>query len=165
MGDANVAGRIIMQQCVSAKLQTNAECDETPHFVSIGSGIVIYVCFMKNATEDTALKMARTVCNIRLSPSGNSGRVSVTDLPGDILVVPQATLGGKQKGNRMQYHGNIDKTDGKKLYETLIENLKKIQSDNSQCLENDVHTQFGTYGNLQVLSVDTNGPYTHVLNF
>lgn len=152
---------------MSAKLQTNAESGEVPQFVSIGRGIVIYVCFMKTATEETALKMARTVCNMKLSQSdiNESARVSVLDLPGDILVVPQATLGGKQKGNRMQYHGNVEKSTGKMLYDIMIENLKLLQSDSEGRLENNVQTLYGTYGNLQVLSIDTNGPYTHILNF
>lgn len=167
MSDASLSGRIVIQQCLSAKLQTNAESGEVPQFVSIGRGIVIYVCFMKTATEETALKMARTVCNVKLSTSDvvESPRVSVLDLPGDILVVPQATLGGKQKGNRMQYHGNIDKSKGKMLYDIMIEHLKLLQRDSEICVENNVKMQHGTYGNLQVLSIDTNGPYTHVLNF
>ncbi|XP_077968447.1 D-aminoacyl-tRNA deacylase 2-like [Styela clava] len=162
--------RIIIQQCISAKLQINANApNENPAFISIGRGIVVYICFLKDAIEETAIKMAKSVCNIKLSKSlseeSNSSLVSVVELPGDILVVPQATLGGKQKGNRMQYHGNINKKDGEKLYRIFVETLRNIQDKNESCRNNNVRTESGTYGNLQVLSVETNGPYTHVLNF
>lgn len=158
-------GRMVVQQCVSAKLQLNAEKEEElPVYAKIGQGIVIYICFMVGATSATVDKMAKCVCNIKLSKSSSS-LTSVLDLPGDILVVPQATLGGKQKGNRMQYHSNIEKSMGEELYNLFISRLEEKQQRHDACKRAGVKTKCGTYGNLQVLSVETNGPYTHLFSF
>lgn len=45
------------------------------------------------------------------------GFVSAAELPADILLIPQACLAGKRKGNNMQYHQLIDKTLGHQLFE------------------------------------------------
>ena len=91
--------------------------------------------------------------------------VSVLDLPGDILIVPQATLGGNLKGKVMQYHRNINKEDGLKLYSAFVQQCEEASRNSSKCLEHNKTVKFGTYGNRQVLSIVTNGPFTHHLEF
>ena len=101
----------------------------------------------------------KTALNIRLS-EGESKLVSILELPGDVLIVPQATLGGRAKGRSMQYHRNIDKETGLQLYEKFVNRCREVvQQTAEQCT---VHS--GTYGNRQVLSMVTNGPYSHVVD-
>ena len=101
----------------------------------------------------------KTALNVRLS-EGDSKLVSILELPGDILIVPQATLGGRVKGRGMQYHGNIDKQTGSQLYEQFVGRCREaVHQTAEQCA---VHC--GTYGNRQVLSIVTNGPYSHVVD-
>jgi len=38
----------------------------------------------------------------------------------DVLVIPQATLGGKLKGKSVQYHGLVDKTLGEELFTMFV---------------------------------------------
>lgn len=87
--------------------------------------------------------------------------VSVLDLPGNLLIVPQATLGGKAKGRAMQYHNNISKEDGLRLYSDFVSLCEKelLAAAPAMILKH------GTYGNRQVLKLDTNGPYTHLMEF
>jgi len=97
--------------------------------------------------------------NTRLSES-DSKLVSILELPGDVLIVPQATLGGRVKGRSMQYHGNIDKQTGSQLYEQFVKLCREaVEQTAKHCT---VH--YGTYGNRQVLSMVTNGPYNHVID-
>jgi len=101
----------------------------------------------------------KTALNIRLSESG-SKLVSILELPGDVLIVPQATIGGRVKGRSMQYHGNIDKETGSQLYEQFVSRCREVVKQTAeQC---SVH--YGTYGNRQVLSMVTHGPYSHVID-
>ena len=55
---------------------------------------MVYVCFLKGASAESVEKLVKAVLGAKLS-EGEFGakRVSILDLPGDILVVPQATLG------------------------------------------------------------------------
>ncbi|XP_061843678.1 D-aminoacyl-tRNA deacylase 2 isoform X2 [Nerophis lumbriciformis] len=153
--------RAVLQQCLQARLQVKAaqeHCDAE----WVGRGMVIYVCFFKGATDDILPKMVSTLLNLRLCESeSESGRmVSVLELAGSsVLVVPQATLGGKAKGRVMQYHNNIAKEDGLRLYAAFVALCQQ------EVAAAGVTLKHGTYGNRQVLKLDTNGPHTHLLDF
>ena len=106
-----------------------------------------------------------TLLNVKLSETENGKHVSILDLPGNILIIPQATLGGRVKGRSMQYHCNSGKEEGLELYSQFVNLCKKELAANSKCAEAGVVVKHGTYGNRQVLKLDTNGPYTHLIEF
>ena len=106
----------------------------------------------------------KAVLNARLSEADGK-LVSVKDLPGDILIIPQATLGGRLKGKVMQYHNNIDKDTGRDLYNKFVKLCKFSLEDHMKTKDRACQVKCGTYGNRQVFQMDTNGPYTHVLEF
>ncbi|ESO94272.1 hypothetical protein LOTGIDRAFT_189561 [Lottia gigantea] len=165
MADSGPKSRIILQQCLSARLQTQPKTvNSEAKFVEIGPGLIVYVCFLKGATEDILDKIVKSITTAKLSEIEEDGkRVSVLDQPGDILIIPQATLGGVLKGKVMQYHRNIDKETGLKLYSKFVELCGSFVMDNSKSKECDKTVKFGTYGNRQVFNCVTNGPYSHVL--
>lgn len=110
---------------------------------------------------------AKTVLNVLLSSNDEEKLVSVLELHGDVLIVPQATLGGTLKGKRMQYHKNIDKDAGRDLYEQFVRLCSEAVSKHNEKGNGsrEVRVLHGTYGNRQVLKIDTNGPYTHMIEF
>ncbi|XP_026520305.1 D-aminoacyl-tRNA deacylase 2 [Notechis scutatus] len=168
MADPNSSplARVVLQQCLHAQLQVKpAEPDSEARWVEIQRGLIIYVCFFKGASEDIIPKMVNTILNVKLSECEDGKYVSILDLPGSILVIPQATLGGKLKGRRMQYHTNIEKEIGLELYSQFVIHCEKQLAANVKCAEAGVVLKHGTYGNRQVLRVDTNGPYTHQIEF
>ena len=95
----------------------------------------------------------------------NEPRMSVLDQPGSILIVPQATLGGKMKGKAIQYHKNIDKDTGLKYYNMFIELINKYAGESAKWKEAGCRVESGTYGLRQVYSTETNGPYLHLIEF
>lgn len=103
--------------------------------------------------------------NVKLSENESGEYVSLLDLPGNVLIIPQATLGGKLKGRKMQYHANIEKEKGLELYSQFVTLCEKELAANAKCTEAGVLLKYGTYGNRQVLKLDTNGPYTHLVEF
>lgn len=158
--------RTVLQRCVQARLQVRppGEEGEDGTFVQIDKGMVIYVCFFKGATEDILPKMVSSLLNVRLCEADSGKLQSVVELPGSVLIVPQATLGGKVKGRSMQYHNNIRKEDGLRLYSTFV-SLCEEQLAKGTLARASVTVKHGTYGNRQVLKLDTNGPYTHLMEF
>uniref|UniRef100_A0A3Q1DG25 D-aminoacyl-tRNA deacylase n=1 Tax=Amphiprion ocellaris TaxID=80972 RepID=A0A3Q1DG25_AMPOC len=110
-----------------------------------------------------AVRPVSTLLNVRLCEASSGRLVSVLELPGSILIVPQATLGGKAKGRSMQYHNNISKEDGLRLYGAFVSLCEKEVATASA--GSSVEVKHGTYGNRQVLQLDTNGPYTHLMDF
>uniref|UniRef100_A0A8D0C3B6 D-aminoacyl-tRNA deacylase 2 n=1 Tax=Salvator merianae TaxID=96440 RepID=A0A8D0C3B6_SALMN len=158
--------RSVLQQCLHAKLQVKpAEPDSEAEWVEINRGLVIYICFFKGASEEIIPKMVKTLLNVKLSETESGKYVSVLDLPGSILIIPQATLGGKLKGRSMQYHYNIEKEIGMELYSQFVAQCERELTANTKCAEADVVLKHGTYGNRQVLKIDTNGPFTHMVEF
>ncbi|NXT02775.1 DTD2 deacylase, partial [Jacana jacana] len=146
----------------------------------IQRGLVIYICFFKGADEDLVPKIVycsytltlilfllafNTLLNVKLSENESGEYVSVLELPGDVLIIPQATLGGKPKGKKMQYHANIEKEKGLELYSQLVALCEEELAASAKCVEAGVRVKSGTYGNRQVLKLDTNGPYTHLIEF
>ncbi|XP_065680926.1 D-aminoacyl-tRNA deacylase 2 isoform X1 [Hydra vulgaris] len=161
--------RAVLQQCVSARLLVKPATDEQPaDYVKISNGVVIFICFMKGANSILIPKLVKCLLEIKLSYCAKQNkRVSILELPGDILIVPQATLGGKVKGKVVhifRYHNNIDKEAGEVLYQRFVDHVKEVFEENRIHLPNECSVKNGTYGNLQVLSMETNGPYTHVID-
>ena len=61
-----VRGRLLIQNCISASLQLNwdqikdrPEVKSEAEFAKIGSGLVVYVCFKKEADHTTVEKFAK----------------------------------------------------------------------------------------------------------
>ncbi|KAK7104816.1 D-aminoacyl-tRNA deacylase 2-like [Littorina saxatilis] len=156
--------RAVVQQCMSAQLMVQPSTPEDqPQFVEIQRGIIIYLCFLRGATKAHVEKLAKMIQGIRLS-EGDSGKLtSVIDLPGDVMIIPQATLGGTPKGKVMQYHKNIAKDEGMRLYSEFVSIFQKTYERNDKCLSAGTIVRYGTYGNRQVFSCQTNGPFTHLM--
>ncbi|PIO38407.1 hypothetical protein AB205_0106880 [Aquarana catesbeiana] len=164
--DREVTARVVLQQCLHAKLQVKPpDKDSEAEWAEIQRGMVIYLCFFKGSSKDVIPKIVNSVLNVRLSETDTGKRVSVIELPGDILIVPQATLGGKSKGRCMQYHSNADKELGMELYAQFISQCQQELESHPRWVEAGAVLCHGTYGNRQVLQLDTNGPYTHLLEF
>ena len=146
--------KLVIQQCLSARLKPPPDEEEGDFGDrSIREGMVVFVCFSKGATEAAAIRAAEATSRLKLceppeveqeesgarytettqvSPSRRK-RMSVLERRGDVLVVPQATLGAKLKGrgnNSLQYHGNVDKADGERLFAAFCAALKSLVEEN-----------------------------------
>ena len=99
--------------------------------------------------------------NVKLSETDDGKYVSVLELPASVLIIPQATLGGRIKGKNVQYHKNIEKERGKELYQKFIELIEQQCAQTPKWSETGCVVKSGTYGIWQVYSTETNGPYLH----
>ena len=156
--------KLLIQQCTSAKLQVkpcSVEGADDEECVSIGKGIVVYVSFLKTATIESVHKAANITLTIKLSYDETTNKLqSAVETNSDVLIVPQACLGGKMKGKVFQYHNLLAKEDSQVLYQTYIDQCKQLITANSS----KGSLQHGTYGIKQILSIVTNGPFTHVID-
>ncbi|CAF1305437.1 unnamed protein product [Adineta steineri] len=146
--------RCLLQQCTKATLRLQDES-----VVTINRGMVVFVAFLKDAQLDDVDKIAKEIATVRLCENEN-GLKTIVDLPGDLLIIPQATIGGRLNGHRFQYHHNINKDIGLEFYNKFILNLRELCSQNK---ENVVHA--GSYGIRQIYSCETNGPSMHIIEF
>jgi len=160
-GEKDKVCRIVVQQCLQARLRF----DTPDPAVEIGRGVLIYTCFLQRATIESLDSIVKAVLNAKLSEDMESletPRQSLLHHKLDVLIIPQATLGGRLKGKGVQYHGLVSKQLGEDLYKYFAEKVKDAVES-----VGDGHGRVGKgiYGARQILSVETNGPFTHVFEF
>ena len=174
-GEGAKTVKLVIQQCLSARLKPPDPTTEDGEDFggderAVRAGMVVFVCFSKGASEAAAIRAAEAVAGLRLCepPPPDVGqesrkRMSVLERRGDVLVVPQFTLGAKLKGrnNSLQYHGNVDKADGERLFAAFCAALK-ARVEEARGPEGP-RVVSGVYGARQRLAMDTDGPYTHTL--
>lgn len=110
----------LLQRCLLADLQVRLSDDAAALWVEIQRGLVIYVSFFKGADTELLPKMVNMLLNVKLSETESSKHISILDLPGAVLIIPQATLGSRVTGQRVQYHSNSGKEDGLELYSQVV---------------------------------------------
>eukprot|EP00047_Mylnosiga_fluctuans_P015535 m.47366 g.47366 ORF g.47366 m.47366 type:complete len:167 (-) comp5973_c0_seq2:104-604(-) len=153
--------KIVVQQANTATLQVDPEQDR---WVTVGPGLIVFVAFQKGASAELFSKIAKALLTVKLCLGD-----TVTGVGGDLLIVPQATLGGKLKGKQLQYHGNMDKADGQQMFLDFVAHVRaEVAAINDKRPEGrrEMAVQHGTYGNVQRMrDVSNDGPFTHIFEF
>ena len=155
--------RVLLQQAISASLRL-PPLDETEEVVlevggdGAGQATVCFVCFISEANEEMVAKAVKAVTSVKLTEvHEGEKRVALTSsATSEVLVVPQATLGGRLKGNSVQYHGNVKLEAGARLYEVFCAGLVEKLGEG--------RVKRGRFGARQILSTDTSGPYSHTFD-
>ena len=155
--------RVLLQQAISASLRL-PPLDDTEEVVlevggdGAGQATVCFVCFMSEANEEMVAKAVKAVTSVKLTEvKEGEKRVALTSsATSEVLVVPQATLGGRLKGNSVQYHGNVKVEAGARLYEVFCAGLAEKLGEE--------RVKRGRFGARQILSTDTAGPYSHTFD-
>ncbi|CUG92346.1 tyrosine deacylase, putative [Bodo saltans] len=191
--------RVVAQHVTSAQLLV----DNVSRYVSIGAGVVFYLAFLKGCTDETVKTAVSSLVTTKIfllnvdrvadeetkaqgGPRAKPNALAETPF-GDVLVVPQATLAGKAKGKVVQYHQQIEKDEGLRLYQLFVGELSSAlllgdaaaaERDANGCFaplpssttidESTLRRRqvlFGTYGNRQGLQLVSDGPFSHSFEF
>ncbi|CAH8509904.1 unnamed protein product [Schistosoma bovis] len=153
------SAKIVFQCCMSAKLLVEEGSSET----TINKGLIAYVAFLKDCSDEVLHKIAETICTVRLISDSNDKLRSVIDSPCDLLIVPQFCLSGKLKGKCFQYHTAVPKVAAESLYSRLVKSCDTFLRSSATWLSKSCKLSYGTFGIRQILSIETNGPFTHVV--
>ncbi|XP_030574403.1 uncharacterized protein LOC115772351 isoform X2 [Archocentrus centrarchus] len=159
--------RTVVQQCSHAKVKIKPALDGTDaQWAEIQQGLVVYVCFFHGATEDVTHDMANKLMTTRLFRKNAGHSVSLLDLPGSILFVPQDSLLGKTAPNRrMQYIGGCELWWGAQLFSNLVSVCRELMSGSAKCTSAGVKVEHGLYGQKQEISLTSVEPLTVMLEF
>lgn len=117
----------------------------------IGPGYLVLLGVGPNDTEETAVKLADKICNLRVFEDEN-GKMnkSLEQVNGSILVVSQFTLYADTSSRRPGFTGAAKPELAVPLYETFM----------ARCRERGFPVQHGQFGaDMQVASVN-DGPVT-----
>ena len=121
----------------------------------IGTGLVILAAIEKGDTEKQTRRMAERVLGYRVFPD-SEGRMnlSVTDIDGGLLLVPQFTLAADtRKGSRPSFTPAADPETGQRLFDCLV----------TTCRNHHPKVETGRFGANMQVSLVNDGPVTFIL--
>ncbi|XP_032356516.1 uncharacterized protein LOC116670205 [Etheostoma spectabile] len=165
---SRLQARTVIQQCVTAKVRIKPELDGADaQWVEIQEGMVVYVCFFHGATEDVADEMANSLMTTQFFRNKDTGRsVSVLNLPGSVLFIPQDSLLGEPgPKRRMRYRGGCEPWRGAQLFSNLVSACRELMSASEKCSKAGVKVEQGVYGQKQDMVLNCVEPLTLLLEF
>lgn len=143
--------RIVLQRVKYASVKVDGElCGKTDggYMLLFGAG--------HGDTEEICRKLADKTANLRIfSDENDKINLSLADVGGTILVVPQFTLYADcRKGNRPNFIQAAKPDEANRLYEYFVEYLRS----------KDFHVETGSFGADMKVELLNDGPFTLILD-
>ena len=122
---------------------------------AIGQGYLVLLGVGPNDTEETAVKLAGKICNLRVFEDENGKmNLNLEQVGGSLLVISQFTLFADCKSRRPGFTGAARPDTAIPLYERFM----------AQCEQRGFHVEHGEFGaDMQVFS-QNDGPVTILLD-
>ena len=137
----------LAQRVSSAKIHIDSKV-----YSSINRGILAYVCFEKDDSEEVIEKFIHKIINFSFF-KGDRGVMSASlkEIDGELMIISQFTLSAvTNKGNKPSFHKSAGTEKAKNLYNLLIERLNEYP----------IYFQSGVFGSdMDIHSVNA-GPVT-----
>ncbi len=143
--------RIVLQRVKYASVKVDGElCGKTDggYMLLFGAG--------HGDTEEICRKLADKIANLRIfSDENDKINLSLADVGGTILVVPQFTLYADcRKGNRPNFIQTAKPDEANRLYEYFVEYLRS----------KGFHVETGSFGADMKVELLNDGPFTLILD-
>ena len=148
--------RAVIQRVRAASVSWTEGDPPTPQTRAIGPGLALLRGAGPNSTPDQAHHLAQKTATLRIfpDPAGRTN-LSLLDTQGQALVVSQFTLyADTSRGRRPSFLTAGDPAHAKSLYETFATALT----------QQGVPTQTGSFGAHMLVTIENDGPVTHVLS-
>ena len=121
----------------------------------IGQGVLVLVAVQPNDDERCATRMGERILGYRIF-SDNEGKMnmSVTEVGGEVLLVPQFTLAAEtDKGMRPSFTKAAQPETARSLFEHLYANMRSVYPKLSR----------GKFGAMMQVKLVNEGPVTFIL--
>jgi len=142
--------KVCLQRVLSGKVVVGGETVS-----EIGQGLVVLVGFEKGDLKSFVEKMADKVVNLRIfEDSLGKMNLSVKDVNGEILVVPNFTLAADcRKGRRPSFQSSEEPTRAEEMFDLFI----------NECKKRGVPVKSGIFGADMKVHIVNDGPVTILL--
>ena len=142
--------RVVLQYVTQAKVVVDSKT-----VGRIGQGYVLLASFGKNDTAKSIKAMVEKIIALRTIPD-SKGKInlSIKDIQGELLVIPQFTLhANTHKGNRPSFHNSAPPQIASKLFKLFV----------SECKKNITQTKSGIFSAHMKIELTNDGPITIIL--
>ena len=142
--------KFVIQRVTEAAVAVNGET-----VGSIGKGFLVLIGVSGTDTKETADKMVKKLCNMRIFDDENGKtNLGLSDVGGQILLISQFTLYADcKKGNRPSFTNAGSPEMANEMYEYIVE----------KCKENVSVVEKGIFGAEMKVSLLNDGPVTIVI--
>lgn len=137
----------LLQRVTSAEV-----CVKEQSIAKIGRGLLVLVGVEKDDTENEARRLSERLAGYRVFPDGNGKmNLSLMDIKGEILLVPQFTLAADtDSGMRPGFHLAAEPERGRLLFDSLCMHIE----------QRNLATRRGEFGADMQVSLVNDGPVT-----
>lgn len=140
--------KLVVQRVTSASVEVDNEI-----VGQIEEGLMVLVGFGQNDSEKEADYFANKLTKLRIFHDENERmNLSVKDIGGKLLLVPQFTLYAKTKKNRPSFHKALAPDKATELFDYFVEKCRET-----------VETETGIFGAFMKVELLNNGPVTILL--
>ena len=141
--------RILIQRVLSASVRLIKE-GKVKEEASIGKGLLLFVGIGKEDSQDTVDFLVNKIYNLRVFEKKGKFDLSLADIKGEVLAVPQFTLyGNTEKGRRPEF----TRAERPEKAEMLFDSFCKKVSNFLSCKK-------GFFGEKMEVELINDGPVT-----
>lgn len=153
--------RLVLQRVKSASVKVKGKSvGKLSSSYKIGRGYLIYVAVGRDDNEEDILIIVNKLSKLRFFPKAgkiHDFQLSVSNIKGSILVIPNYTLYGDINDQNRPYFGEAARSEeAQALYTELLKQLKKACGKG-------VSVKTGTFGEFMDVTATNDGPATLVL--
>lgn len=147
--------RVVIQRVKKASVKEKKKIK-----AKIGRGLLLYLAVAEYDVSEDVEVLAEKIVKLRLFPQKGKKhdfQLSVRDIKGEILVIPNYTLySDVTEGNRPYFGEAASPGDAEPLYTKFLEGLEKA-------LGSKTRVKTGTFGEFMEVSAINDGPATIIL--
>jgi D-aminoacyl-tRNA deacylase len=141
--------RVLIQRVLSSSVCLIKEGKKTNKII-IGKGLLLFVGIGKNDTQDKASILADKIFKLRIFENKGKFDLSLGDIKGEVLAVPQFTLyGNTEKGRRPEFTAAERPERAKNLFDFFCDRLSTF-----------VPCKKGFFGEKMEVGLINDGPVT-----
>jgi len=142
-----------MKALIQRVTSSSVEVDGT-NVGQINKGLLVFIGIEKLDELSHADKMINKILSYRVfSDENDKMNLSVIDINGDVLLVPQFTLAADTKnGTRAGFSNAMNPLEAENIYDYMVEKFKTY-----------LNTQSGVFGANMKVSLVNDGPVTFLL--
>jgi D-aminoacyl-tRNA deacylase len=120
--------RVLIQRVLSASVRLIKE-GKVKQEASIGKGLLLFVGIGENDSRDSADFLVKKISNLRIFENEGKFDLSLADIRGEVLAVPQFTLyGNTEKGRRPEFSEAERPDRAKIMFDFFCEKLTGLFS-------------------------------------